>query len=328
MQYSLFRHTARRVASALIAGLFFSVSGAASASAASRPEPVALTFDDLPVLSLYEDKTYQDVTMRRLVDGLHKRRWPAIGFAIGDDVEMGPDHAGEKRLEQWRRAGFAVGNHTWSHPSLNKTPVATYIADTAKNDALLRRLLRPHGQRPQWFRHPYLDTGATLEDKHQFEAWLKGQGYRVAPVTMENSDWLFSPVYDEALRKGDTAKAEAVRKAYVAYTARAVVWYRKAGVDLLGRRPSFVFLLHACRLNADSLGDLARILKDNDLKPVSLESAMRDPVYQRSDDWADQDGDEWLTRWAHLAHKSLDWDGFPDPPADIAAESDKLDPSN
>lgn len=328
MHYTLFRGAARRAASALIAGLLLSLGAAAGASAAEKPEPVALTFDDLPVLSLYEDMTYQDVTMRRLVDGLHRRRWPAIGFAIGEDIEMGPDHAGEKRLEQWRRAGFAVGNHTWSHPSLNKTPVEAYIADTAKNDALLRRLLRPHGQRPAWFRHPYLETGATLEAKHQFEAWLKAHGYRVAPVTLENSDWLFSPVYDEALRKGDTAKAEAVRKAYVDYTARAVVWYRKAGLDLLGRRPSFVFLLHACRLNADSLDDLARILKDNDLKPVTLETAMRDPVYQRSDDWADPDGDEWLTRWAHLAHKTLGREPFPEPPADIAAESDKLDPSD
>lgn len=307
----------------LLAGV---LAGLCLGSAAARAEPVALTFDDLPVMSLNEDPAYEDATVRQLVAGLRRLRFPAIGFAIGEDVEAGPDHAGEKRLAVWTQAGFPVGNHTWSHPSLNTTPVEAYIADAARDDALLRRL--PGVRQPKWFRHPYLETGSTLAAKHRFEAWLKTHGYRVAPVTMENSDWLFSPVYDEAMRTGDTAKAARVRRAYLAYTAQAVAWYRQAGVDLLGRRPAFVFLLHACRLNADSLDDLARILRKNDLRPVSLETAMRDRAYRRSDDWADPDGDAWLTRWAHLAHRRLDWDRFPDPPADIAAESDRLDPSS
>ncbi len=326
MPHSL-RRAVSRIAATALAWALLLVGAGSILSSAAQAEPVALTFDDLPVMSLYDDVAYQQTTMTRLIKGLHRHHYPAFGFAIGGDVESGPDNLGEKLLDQWMQAGFPVGNHTWSHNSLNKTPVDAYIADVAKADEVLRRLMQPRGQTPKWFRHPYLETGANLDDKHRFEAWLKTQGYRVAPVTMENSDWLFSPVYDHALKTGDLAKAKAVRRAYLNYTARAVTWYRAAGVDLLGRRPAFVFLLHSCRLNADSIDELARILKKNGLKPVSLDAAMRDPVYQRSDDWADADGDEWLTRWAHLAHKKLDWDHFPEPPHAIAVESDKLDPS-
>ena len=316
-----------RLAATVLASSLLLVGALSLKPCRAEAEPVALTFDDLPVMSINDDADYQRTTMARLIKGLHRHHYPAFGFAIGGDVESGPDHLGERLLNEWMEACFPVGNHTWSHNSLNKTPVETYIADTARADALLRGLMRPHGQTPQWFRHPYLDTGATLEDKHRFEGWLKAHGYRVAPVTMENSDWEFSPAYDQALKTGDLAKAEAVRRAYVRYTASVVTWYRAAGLQLLGRRPAYVFLLHACRLNADSIDDLAHIFRENGLKPVSLAKAMRDPVYRRSDDWADADGDEWLTRWAHLAHKKLDWDKFPDPPSDISDESDRLDPN-
>jgi hypothetical protein len=104
-----------------------------------------------------------------------------------------------------------------------------------------------------------------------------------------------------------------------------VAWSRKAALQLLGRRPALVFLLHDTRLNADSLDDLAAILKRNDLQVVSLERAMADPAYQIGDDFADADGDEWLSRWSTTLHRDLPWSDFTDPPADIAAAEARLD---
>ena len=314
--------------SAVVCAALLLASCALFSTRPAAAEPVALTFDDLPVMSIVEDADYERITMTRLIAGLRRHKAPAIGFVIGGDVVDSPRGGGYAMMDQWLRAGFPIGNHTWSHPSLNKIGAEAYIADTAKNDRLLRKLLHKSGRTPHWFRHPYLETGATLADKDRFEVWLKAHGYRVAPVTMENSDWMFSPVYDDALRRGDTAKANAVRSAYLDYTRNVVGWYRKAGLDLLGRRPAFVFLLHACRLNADVIDDLDAILTSQNLQPVTLEAAMRDPAYKLSDAWADPDGDEWLTRWAHVLKKNLPWDDFPNPPADIAAESERLDPSD
>jgi hypothetical protein len=86
-----------------------------------------------------------------------------------------------------------------------------------------------------------------------------------------------------------------------------------------------VFLLHATRLNADTLDDLAVILRRNDLHPISLDKAMEDPAYKLADTYAGPDGDEWLTRWSRTLHRDLPWASFPEPPADIVAENARLD---
>ena len=218
-----------------------------------------------------------------------------------------------------------MGNHTYSHGSLNKMGADAYIADTARNDAELRPLMKASGKAPVWFRHPYLETGATLDDKHRFESWLSAHGYKVAPVTVENSDWMFALAYDEAVMRHDRREARRIRTEYLDFTDRAVAWYREAALQLLGRRPDLIFLLHDTRLNADTLGELVGILKRNHLAVETLDEAMADPAYKISDDFADPNGDEWLSRWAMTLHKDLPWESFPAPPADIAAAEDRLD---
>jgi peptidoglycan/xylan/chitin deacetylase (PgdA/CDA1 family) len=309
----------RACVAAGVAALALMVAGGASA------EGVALTFDDLPALSLDRSPAYLARTNMELLGKLQRGRTPAIGFVIGDQIE-GPDQAAATaQLEAWLDHGLELGNHTYSHVSLNKTPLAAYIADVARDDALLRPLLALHGQRPRWFRHPYLETGATLADKRGFEAWLAAHGYRVAPVTLENSDWMFALPYDEAVLKGDAAAAARIRKAYLDYTAAVVPWYRQAAFSLFGRRPALIFLLHETRLNADSLDEVLEILRRNGLHPESLDRAIRDKAYRTADDAADENGDEWLSRWSVTLKRDLDWDSFPEPPADIAAAEQRLD---
>jgi peptidoglycan/xylan/chitin deacetylase (PgdA/CDA1 family) len=291
----------------------------------ARAEGVALTFDDVPGLSLVDSASYWRTTNAELIRGLRARHLPAAAFVIGDKLED-PDRAAKYQLvRDWLEAGFAIGNHTYSHGSLNKTPVAAYIADVQRDDELLRPLMATRGKAPRWFRHPYLDTGKTLEDKHAFERWLAAHDYRVAPVTAENADWMFALVYDEAILHHDSAEARRIRTAYLDYTDKAVAWYRTAALQLLGRRPALVLLLHDTRLNADSLGALVEILRKNHLQVVSLDRAMADPAYSLSDDFADAEGDEWLSRWSTTLGKALPWRDFPEPPADIAAGNARLD---
>lgn len=288
-------------------------------------ENVALTFDDLPTLSLSHSLSYAQATTNGLLNALRRHRWPAIGFVNEIKLE-GPDKPQRVALlEAWLAAGMDLGNHGYSHVSLNKTPVELYIADVARGETVTRRLLEARGRSLRWYRHPYLETGPTPEIRKTFEAWLAARGYRVAPVTMENADWMFALVYDDAVMRGDEAKAKRVKQTYLDYTAAVVPWYRKTALGLLGRRPAFVFLLHATRLNADSLDDLARILKRNHLRAVSLDQAMRDPAYAIRDDYAGPDGEEWVTRWSDSLKRTLPWESFPAPPEDMASEDQRLD---
>jgi len=112
---------------------------------------------------------------------------------------------------------------------------------------------------------------------------------------------------------------------YLDYTSKTIKWYRSAAHALFGRDIAYVMLLHATRLNADSIDELAAILKRENLKPVTLEQAMKDPAYRTSDPYAGKDGIEWLERWSMALHKDLPWGSFKDVPKEIEAAYDKVD---
>src|SRR5437899_1385946 len=304
------------------------VLGLLAIAAPAAAESVAVTFDDLPTMALTGSLGYTTTTTRRLLAGLVRQRIRATGFVNENKLE-GSDHARRVALlSRWLNAGMDLGNHSYSHLSLTNTPLAVYIGDVGKGERVTRVLLAARGRRPRWYRHPYLETGSTPETRQGFEAWLSHHGYRVAPVTMENADWVFALPYDDAVLRGDAAQAEHVRQAYLAFTAQSVAWYRQAAVDLFGRRPSLVLLLHASRLNADCIDRLAELLRADGLKPVSLDRAVADRAYATPDAYAGPDGDDWLERWARTLNKTLPWDSSPEPPADIVAADARLEPND
>lgn len=294
-------------------------------AAPARAGTVALTFDDLPVFGRYATADEGMAITTTLLDGLDRHRWRATGFVNEAQLDR-PDPGGRERprriamLERWLDAGMDLGNHTYSHPSLNTMPVERYIADVARDEGVTAPLLAARGRRERWFRYPFLETGTTHATRIRFEGWLHQHGYRVAPVTMENSDWQFAAPYDAALAAGDAKRAAAIRDAYIAFTARIVPWYRLAAKQLLGREPAFVFLLHASRLNAASIDALAAILRREHLRVVPLDTAMRDPAYRIADTYVGPDGNEWLTRWALTLHRDLPFETIPRVPHWIVAD--------
>lgn len=304
--------------------LFGLALGLAALAGPAAAEDVALTFDDLPTMALSPTTDYASVTTTRLLDGLRRHHFPAIGFVNESKLEARDKPERIALLKAWLDAGMDLGNHTYSHPHFS-TDAAAEIADTAKGEVVTRALMAQRHRAPHWFRHPFLETGASDAARTTFEAWLTAHGYRVAPVSMENSDWLFALPYDEAVLKGDTAEAARIRKAYLDFTAEVVPWYRQAALDVLGRRPKFVFLLHATRLNADGVDALADILKANDLKAVTLERAMTDPAYAMAEDAVGANGNQWVSRWAITLKKTMPWSTLPRPPADIVAIDARLE---
>ncbi len=303
-----------------LVGLALSLGVASAAQAGS----VAMTFDDLPVsgdLSFADSVTLTD----QLLTGFARAKWPVTGFVNEGQFEGDDTPLEAALLGKWLDAGCDLGNHGYSHVSLNATPIDAYIADVARGETLTAALLGARGRYEKWFRYPYLETGLTAEVRARFGRWLVAHGYDVAPVTMENSDWQFAEVYDDALRRGDLDGARGIRAAYLKYTKRVVPWYRKAGRKLLGREPAFVFLLHANRLNADSIDALARILRRQHLRPVTLARAMNDPAYRIADTYVGPDGETWLERWAQSMRRSLPWDTMSAVPAAIVAADARLE---
>jgi peptidoglycan/xylan/chitin deacetylase (PgdA/CDA1 family) len=195
-------------------------------------------------------------------------------------------------------AGLELGNHTYSHPSAHRTPLPRYLDDIARGDSVMRILMAARGKRPRFFRHPMLHTGRTLAYRDDVHRFLARRGYRVAPVTLDNQEWIFAEVYARAAARGDSAGMRRVADGYLRHLAESFDHFEALSHTLFGREIPQVLLLHANRLNADHFDSVAAVLRRRGYRFVRLEDALRDPAYASRDTYVGPRGLSWLERWA------------------------------
>ena len=277
---------------------------------------IALTFDDLPGVSQRSSLTVLDDINARLLATLRIERVPAVGFVN----EGGLDVPGEREarlalLRQWLGPNLTLGNHTYSHQSINDTPLAAYQADVLKGEIETRRLLDAAGHKLAWFRHPYTHTGPSPEIKAALDAFLNEHGYEVAPFTIEAADYAFAAVYERALMAGTDAKAEEAMAAYLAHMDVMVAFAEALALDTFGRDIPQVLLAHVNRLNADAMPELLRRLRARGYIFVTLDSVLDDEAYDTPDRFVGRYGPSWLHRWRVALGQPSRMAAEPDPPA-------------
>ncbi len=278
---------------------------------------MAVTFDDLPGVVAPEEGLPELARLTdRLVRSLAAERIPAIGFVNESKLAPGgvfqPDRAA--LLEVWLDAGLELGNHTFSHLDLHASALDAYEEDVVSGEETARRLLSAKGLTLRYFRHPFLHTGRSLDTRRRLEDFLARRGYRVAPVTVDNSDWIFARAYALAGRRGDSAGAQAVAAAYVPYMEEKVRYFERQSSALFSRDIRQILLVHANALNADHFVDLARALRARGYAFVSLDRALEDPAYASADTFIGPGGISWLHRWALSRGKNSVLPGEPRAP--------------
>jgi peptidoglycan/xylan/chitin deacetylase (PgdA/CDA1 family) len=277
----------------------------ATASAGATRE-VAITIDDLPSVSvLGSDFGQAERTTADLVSALSRHQIPAIGFV--NERKLAPDGTLEPRrvalLQQWVDAGLELGNHSYSHPDLNTTSLEAYEADVVEGETITRRLMTSAGKSLRYFRHPFLHTGRTPELRRELAAFLTSRGYRVAPVTIDNSDYVFAAAFDRVSATGNSAGAERIAAAYIEYMDAVTAYYEQQAVAIVGRDIAQTLLIHANALNAATLDRLAARLEARRYRFVPLDRALRDAAYELRDTYVGPGGISWLHRWAITAGK-------------------------
>jgi len=283
-----------------------------------QTKSIAITIDDLPYASLgpsLSDVYEARQNIRSILDTLRAHHVPAVAFVneqklmVNDQLDM---RVG--LLEQWLDGGVELGNHTYSHPNLNKTPLPEFEDEVVKGEVITRRLMKERGKDERYFRHPFLMTGDTLEHKHEFEAFLKSRGYIVAPVTMENLDWAFNSAYRQAIKDDESGTARKVLDAYLAQTDIDLDYYEKMTQTLFGHPIAHVMLMHSNQVNGMVLDQVLAKFEARGYKFITLEEALKDPAYQTADNYAGPYGYPWEHRWALTLGKDQDLKGAPDPP--------------
>ena len=266
------------------------------------PRLVAVTVDDVPRQggAVRCGGRVDVVTLNRdLVRMLGARRVPAVALVTaGNACGPAPARQLDSVLGIWADAGMELGNHTWSHFDLNRQEAAAWLRDADRGAAPLERFLQARGDSLTWFRYPFLHAGDTPEKKQAVLDGLAGRGWRNAPVTFDNDEWIYAAAYTRALSAGDTAGMARVADAYVAYMDRTFGYFEQVAQDLFQRPVAQVLLVHASPLNRDHLHRVLDRLEARGYRFAPLAAVLQDSAYASPDGYVGPDGTSWLLRWA------------------------------
>jgi peptidoglycan/xylan/chitin deacetylase (PgdA/CDA1 family) len=282
----------------------------------AQSHTVAMTVDDLPFVSgnpqpLNPGDAKRAVQVNeRILRAFASHRIPATGFVIEQhDQELGVQ-ASTKILKGWIRPGFDLGNHMYSHPDVNSLSAEQVENEIMKGEATIGPLLETVSRKPEFLRFPYNHTGDSKEKHDTIAAFLSGHGYRLAPCTIDNTDYKFNETYALALARHDGQAAARIRTDYIAYTGAEIDWYK-----VFGYEPPHVMLLHDSPLNGDTIEQVISLFTQRGYRFVTLTEALQDHAYSVPETFITKYGPMWGYRWAQVLHVKVSGRDEPDPPA-------------
>jgi peptidoglycan/xylan/chitin deacetylase (PgdA/CDA1 family) len=233
---------------------------------------ISITMDDF----FWQNAVHQTATQRNqaILGALKTHSIKAAMFVIGRNVES---DEGKQLLSEWNKAGHLIGNHTYSHQSLNSPSMAlqTYQEDTLRAEAILKSFSKFE----KLFRFPMLKEGETVEKRDGFRTFLKQHGYRVGHVTIDSADWAISPRLQERLKTNPAADLKPYRDFYLEHMWDRAQYYDSLAKSVLGRPVKHALLVHFNLLNGLFMGDLIEMFKSKGWKWIDADDAFEDPVY-------------------------------------------------
>ena len=209
---------------------------------------VALTFDDGP------DPRYTGA----ILDTLRSRGVKATFFVVGRQAEAYP-----VLLRRIVREGHEVGNHTFTHPNLERTSALVTRLELITTGRLLETIL---DRRTALFRPPYFgDAEPSTSEELDPVGIATDLGYLTVGVHVDSEDWLLTNP-DSILRRTLERRSESKDSNHVVLLHDSG-GDRRATVAVLGR------LIDSLRADGDSLvlvSELAGISREEAM-PVVVE---------------------------------------------------------
>lgn len=244
-------------------------------SVATFAAEVALTIDDpevsaTPLFSPAERNL-------RILNALAKHRAVAALFVCGKRID---NREGRRLLQTWDERGHVIGNHSYSHLSLNapKTTLEIYEKDFFRIAPLLAGLRNS----AKFFRYPFLKEGETAEKRDGMRALLKEKGYTNGAVTIDASDWAIDARLVRRLREDPKADTSRYKVFYLAHIWARAQFYDGLAKKVFGREIKHTLLLHHSLLNALFLDDLLSMFESKGWKIIAAKDAYLDPIFGRA----------------------------------------------
>jgi beta-lactamase class A len=268
---------------------------------------VAITIDDLPRGGDGGSQTFDEIRKMtaRLLAPLREQKVPVTGFVHAGRTDLAPEEL-RRILDLWLDAGAGLGNHTFTHADLSTMPAPEYEQNILQDENVLRPLLEARHKKLEFFRYPMLHAGATPETKREIEQFLAAHGYRNAPVTFDNSDYMFALAYLKP------EFAERVRMEYLPYLESVLDFFERRAVEVVGREFPQIMLLHASELNSQMMPAILEMFRGRGYSFISLDQALKDDAYRLPENYVGRGGFSWIHRWSRA--KGMPSKGEPDEP--------------
>ncbi|WP_058535095.1 polysaccharide deacetylase family protein [Legionella saoudiensis] len=236
----------------------------------AQDKEIAITMDDLPLVASQMNtpgnKQRSTERFTQIIQTFQKYKVPATGFVIAGAIEKGQ----WEFLEQFRQAGFMLGNHTYSHYNLNQISAEKYIADVDRAD----KILTPIMTEPKYFRYPYLAEG-NKKNKQKVYDYLNEHHYIIAPVTIDSKDYEFNKMAYGVPFRARAAYIQKLKARYLAFIWKQTLLAEKKSEGKNGKQ---ILLIHANLLNSYLLGDVLEMYQKNGYKFISLTDALKNPA--------------------------------------------------
>lgn len=203
----------------------------AVAARAAEPFDIAITVDDLPAHGPLPPGTTRLAIAASYLATLKAHHVPeAFGFVNAAKLKDNPD--GGAVLDAWRKAGYPLGNHAYTHMNLGRAPsLEAWQADVIAGEPEVAA--RMQGLDWHYFRFPNLSAGG---DRAQDAlAFLRARGYRVADVSVAFGDWDYTDAYARCVARQDHAAIDAMKRHYYRRVERGIAAMKAQSIQVFGR---------------------------------------------------------------------------------------------
>jgi peptidoglycan/xylan/chitin deacetylase (PgdA/CDA1 family) len=235
---------------------------------AAEVKQVAITIDDLPFVGSANNHPGKLRRERerfiKIMETLKAKNAPATGFVVAGTIEKGQ----WELLETFAKEGFSIGNHTYTHPSLNRVSAERYKQNISKADEKLKPLMT----NPKYFRYPYLAESRGQKNQEVLD-YLTQLNYIVAPVTIDSKDFRFNTRLFRIPYRQRPARVGGLTRQYVDY-----IWRQTQRAERIsakkGEPNEHILLIHANLINAHAIGDIVDMYRQRGYEIVPLETIM------------------------------------------------------
>ena len=246
-------------------------------SFALQAQKIAITLDDLPFGYSGGFSDEQKIeAFDKILQVLKKHKVKATLFVTSGNM----NEATKVILDKAISAGHQLGNHTHRHFDLNQVSAKEYMLDVDSCSTLAGNWINSN-----YFRYAKLHRGETASKRDSVYQYLEEKGYKIAPVTIDNNEWVYNRGYSLAMKINDEKNMERLGKEFLYHMKEVTARYQKLSLQLTEREIPQILLLHSNPINADYLGELLSWYKKEGWEFVTLDEVMNDEFYSIKDNY-------------------------------------------